>query len=243
VGLYAIANKLASMVYVAMSPVWAAWWPIALEMAGRPEAPRQFARIFEYFLAAGFMLALGVGLFAPEILQVFARDVYVPAAPYALALLAYNGPIGFAFAFLQVGLISRKRTGLTSLAFLVSAATNIILNLILLPRFGVWGAVGATLAAGVVQTVLLFRFAQSVYPVRYRWLRVLALFTGYGAITAAFLLIPAPWSFWARALAIGLMAALILAVGVVSPRQLTEGGRVLYRFVDRRSKTKTDETR
>ena len=164
----------------------------------------------------------------------------VPAAPYALALLAYNGPIGFAFAFLQVGLISRKRTGLTSLAFLVSAAINITLNMILMPRFGVWGAVGATLAAGVVQTVLLFRFAQSVYPVRYRWLRVLLLFAGYGAITAAFLLTPAPWSFWARALSIGLMAALILAAGVVTPRQLAEGGHALLRFVRNRFGAKRD---
>ena len=39
------------------------------------------------------------------------------------------------------------------------------------------------------------------------------------------------------------VAALILAVGVVSPRQLTEGGRVLYRFVDRRSNTTPDDTR
>ena len=227
VGLYSIANKLASMVFVAMSPVWAAWWPIALEMAGRPEAPRQFARIFEYFVSAGFLLALGVGLFAPEILQIFARDAYVPAAPYALALLAYNGPVGFAFNFMTIGLVARKRTGMTSLAFLASAATNVVLNLILMPRLGVWGAVWATLAAGVVQTMLLFRFAQAAYPVRYRWLRVLAMFAGYGAITAFFLLMPVPWSFWLRALAIGLMAGMILAVGVVTPRQLAEGGRAL----------------
>ncbi|MBP7599966.1 MAG: oligosaccharide flippase family protein [Thermoflexales bacterium] len=233
VGLYSIANKLASMVFVAMSPIFAAWWPIALEMAGRPEASRQFPRFFEYFLSAGFMLALGIGLFAPEILQVFARDAYVPAAPYALALMAYNGPIGFAFALLQIGLVSRKRTGLTSLAFLVSATTNITLNLILMPRLGVWGAVWATLAAGMVQTVLLFRFAQSVYPIRYRWLRVLALFGGYGVITAAFLLTPAPWSFWARALAIGLMAALIILVGVATPRQIVDGVGMLRRYAIR----------
>ena len=229
VGLYSIANKLASMVFVAMSPVWAAWWPIALEMAGRPEAPRQFARIFEYFLAAGFMLALGVGLFAPEILQVFARDVYVPAAPYALALLAYNGPIGFAFNFLNIGLVARKRTGLTSLAFLVSAATNIVLNLVLLPTMGVWGAVIATLVAGVIQTVLAFRFAQSVYPVRYRWLRVLALFGVYASILTLFLSSAAPWSFWLRLGAILLMLGGILAAGVVTPSELVQLGRAFRR--------------
>ncbi|HQX12048.1 MAG TPA: oligosaccharide flippase family protein, partial [Thermoflexales bacterium] len=92
-GLYSIANKLASMAFVVMSPVLAAWWPIALEMANKPDAPRQFARFFEYFLVAGFMLALAIGLFSPEILLVFARDAYTPAAPYTLALLAYNGPV------------------------------------------------------------------------------------------------------------------------------------------------------
>ncbi|MEO6061516.1 MAG: oligosaccharide flippase family protein [Thermoflexales bacterium] len=227
VGVYAIANKLASMAFVGMSPILAAWWPLALEMAGRPDAPRQFARFFEYFICLGFMLALGIGLFAPEILRIFAREAYVPAAPYALALLAYNGPIGLAFVFFQVGLVARKRTGLTSLAFLVSASTNIGLNLLLMPRFGVWAAVAATLAAGIIQTLLLFRFAQAVYPVQYRWLRVLALFFGYGVIVAVFLAQPLPWAFWGRALALLLMVALIFAVGVVTPGQTVEAGRSL----------------
>ncbi len=61
------------------------------------------------------------------------------------------------------------------------------------------------------------------------------MFAGYGAITAFFLLMPVPWSFWLRALAIGLMAGMILAVGVVTPRQLAEGGRALADRARRRA--------
>lgn len=233
-GLYSIANKLSSMSYVVMSPVLAAWWPMALEMVNRPDAPRQFARFFEYFLVAGCLLALGIGLGAPEILTWFTRDAYVPAAPYALALLAYNGPVGFAFAFLQVALVARKRTGLISLAFLISAASNIVLNLILMPRIGVWAAVIATVVAGIIHTGILYRFAQRVYPVRYRWLRILVLLGGFAAIVLAFVAQPLPWPFWTRLLALALMVVLIFAVGVVTPAQVLDIARAALRRLGRR---------
>jgi O-antigen/teichoic acid export membrane protein len=225
-GLYSIANKLTSMAYVVMSPVWIAWMPMALEMAGRPDAPRQFARIFEYFLAAGFMLALAIGLFSPEILQVFARDIYVPAAPYALALLAVNGTVGFAFGNLQIGMIARKKTGMLSLTYVFAAILNIGLNLVLMPIWGVWGAVWATLAAAVAQIGVVYRLAKSVYPVPYRWLRLLSLTIVFSALVGFFGMSALPWSLLLRVAALGLMGLAIVAAGVVTRSQLQKEAQV-----------------
>jgi len=235
-GLYSIANKLASMVFVLMAPATTAWLPIALEMADRPDTPRQFARIFEYFVAGSSALALGIGLFAPEILKVFARDAYIGAAPYALALLAYNGPIGFAFGFMQIAPVVRKRTGYISLAFIVSATVNIALNLLLMPVYGVWGAVAATLLAGVTQIALLYWLARFVYPIPYRWLRAMALVLGHGSIVILFAIQPLPWLVWHRAVALLLMAALTFALGIVKPTQLLEIARAGAAFARRKAR-------
>lgn len=51
-GLYSIANKLASMLIVAINAAITAWVPMAIEMASRQDAPQQYARMYELFLAA-----------------------------------------------------------------------------------------------------------------------------------------------------------------------------------------------
>ncbi|MGH2525031.1 MAG: lipopolysaccharide biosynthesis protein, partial [Anaerolineales bacterium] len=233
-GLYAIANKLASMLYVLLGPAWNAWWPMALEMAPQPDAPRQYARMSEYFVAGSMLLALGLGLFAPEILGVFTRAAYVPAAPYALALMIYVGPLSFMAQFLFTGLYARKRTHLVSLAYLVAAAVNITLNILLNPLIGVWGAVWATVWAGVVLLAIAYAAGQRALPIPYRWRRIAGLSAVYLGLVTAYLLWPALNTLSFKLGAGLLLAAAIPAVGIVSRQQVQIALQALrYRMVHR----------
>ncbi len=231
-GLYSIANKLASMLYVLLSAVWNAWWPMALEMANQSGAPRLYARMFEYFLVACTGLALGVGIFAPEILMVFTRDLYVPAAPYALTLMVYSGPIGFAAGFFQIGLFVRKKTQWVSVAYLFAAAANIVLNLVLCPRIGVWGSVWATVIAGGILLTGIFIPSQRALPVPYHLGRVLSLSTVYFGLVTAFLIAPVlPASIVAKVGALAILSAMAVATGIIPPRQIRRAlASVQYRL-------------
>ncbi len=66
----------------------------------------------------------------------------------------------------------------------LGAATNIIVNLILIPIMGIMGAAIATLAAYIVMAVAIYRVSQKAYPIKYDWMRVGKLFlivlTAYG---------------------------------------------------------------
>ena len=53
-----------------------------------------------------------------------------------------------------------EKAGLSSLALLVGLATNVMLNLVLLPRFGLQGAVWATSAANVIALALIYSFSR-----------------------------------------------------------------------------------
>jgi O-antigen/teichoic acid export membrane protein len=233
IGLYGIANKLGSMMYVITNAAWAAWWPLALEMAGKPDAPRQYARMFEYFLAGSATLALCIGLFAPEILSVFTTAAYVPAAPYALALMAYFGPLQIAASCFSIGLYVGKRTQFVSLSLAIAAAINIALNLLLNPSLRVWGAVIATLAGGAVYALCMYAFSQRTLHVTYRWLRASALMAAYAGIVVAFLALPILANVPSKALAISAFVALIFAVGVVSPAQVQLGWQLARERVGR----------
>jgi O-antigen/teichoic acid export membrane protein len=223
IGLYSIANKLGTMMYVLVSAAWSAWWPIALQMADSPDAPRQYARMFEYLLVGTMVLALGIGLFAPEILSVVTREAYVPAAPYALVLLIYFGPISSVISSFQIGLYARKQVKWISIFVFISAVINIILNLWLNPVIGVWGAVWATVIAGATLAVLLYFVSQRVYPVPYPLVRVAGLGAFYLAIIGIALNVPSFNNVFFKAGSILLFMLFALLIGVVTTDQIRMG--------------------
>lgn len=228
IGLYSIANKLASMLYVAFSAVWSAWWPMAMEMAKQPDAPRQYARMFEYFIAASTVAALTMGLFAPEILRLFTSEAYWPAAPYATVLMIYTGPLAFMNGSFQISHYVGKRVGWISAAALVSAGCNIALNLVLNPIYGVWGAVIATVIAGAVFGLITYITGRGVLFVDYRWLRT-------GIVIGVYLIVLGCVSLFASAAilvkiaAIALLMFTVISVGFVKTSQIRIGINALRR--------------
>jgi O-antigen/teichoic acid export membrane protein len=220
IGLYSIANKLAGMMFVLVSAAWAAWWPMSLQMANNPDAPRQYGRMFDYFVSGTMIVSLGIGLLAPEILGVFTRSAYVPASPLAMGLLIYFGPITAAASSFQIGIYARKRTHWIGILVFISAAVNIGLNLLLNPIIGVWGAVWATVIAGALLAVMTFIVSQRILPVPYDFRRFgILTFTYLGLITI-FLSMPTANTLVYKAIAVLAFMAAILVTGVVTPNQI-----------------------
>lgn len=222
-GLYAIANKLASMIYVILSAAWSAWWPLALEIANKPDSKLQYSRMFEFIVAGSTGLSLLIGLFSPEILRLFTRDVYVPAAPYALALMIYTGPISFISSSFTIGFYVKKRTLIVSIVAITTAALNVLLNLILDPIWGVWGAVWATVLAGAAGLVLSFIFSQRVMPVPYRLGRTGFIAGVYGILVFLFLALPALNTIPFKVIALAGLCAAILMSGIITQQQIRIG--------------------
>lgn len=222
-GLYAIANKLASLVWVVISPAWNAWSPLALEMGQHPDAPRQYARIYEYLVSGAMWIALGIGLFSPEILAIFTRSIYVPAAPYALVLMICVGPLTITAFCMQIGLYVRKQTHWISAAFMLAAVANVGINMLVNPILGVWGAMIANIVGSLVLVAYLFVTSQRAMPVPYRWPRIAAVGAVYVGLILVYLLIPGAQTLSFKLGAPLVLAVSILAFGIVSRREIWMG--------------------
>jgi O-antigen/teichoic acid export membrane protein len=223
IGLYSIANKLGSMMYVLLNAAWSAWWPMALQMADQPDAPRQYARMFDYFLAGTMILSLIIGFFAPEILSVFTRTAYVHAAPYTMALLIYFGPVSCAISSFQIGLYACKQTHWISTLVIISALVNIALNLALNPVIGVWGAVWATVIAGTMLAVLTFFVSRRVQPFPMHITRTILLAGIYLTLVGLFLGMPGMNTLLYKIIAVLVLLMAMLLTGIITPSQLQVG--------------------
>jgi len=209
-GYYAIANKITGLLHVAMTPIYSAWVALALSIQHEPDAKQRYAIMSRYIIMAVLSAALGLGLFAIEILLVMTRPAYLPAAPY-VGVLAYAQVFTAFGQVLYISAVAGKRLSAVSGTVMVGAVLNIVLNFILIPSLGLWGATLATVAGYGVPQLLLYVIVQRRYHVDYparRWLALLAIQFGLLAIGLALPPLPVVLRLIIKS---GLFAALLAA--------------------------------
>ena len=216
-GQYAIANKLASMLAVVIVPFQNAWGPLALSMQHDPDARRTYGKVLTYFVTISLGLALALGLFAREVLLIFTTREYAAAAPF-VALLAYVAVANGANVAVGVGAYIVKRTAMIGWTTMIAAGVNLVLNVLLIPRLGVWGAVWATALGYIAAPVALYVAAQRVYPVPFELRKVLAALAVQAALLLAGLWL-ATGNFWLDA-ALKLLLLLVYLIALMMLRVL-----------------------
>jgi O-antigen/teichoic acid export membrane protein len=136
-------------------------------------------------------------------------------------------------SFFQIGIYVRKRTGVISLAYASAAVVNIVLNLVLDPVIGVWGAVIATVIASIDLAIVIFIYSQRVMPVPYPVRHVVLVLATYLGLAAVHLLLP---EMNTLVLKLGTLIAFSLSIivaGVVSPAQIRIAIRETRRYLAR----------
>ncbi len=228
-GWYALGVKIASVLGLGIAALQLAWGPFALSIAALPEAKPTYVRVLTVYCAAACCVAVLFAAAAPWFVAIISGPQYAPAAGVvgvlALGLVAYG-----AYYIVAIGVSIAQKTSVLATTTVIAALLNVGLNALLIPRFGIFGAAWASLAAYAVSTVLLARAAQRVWPVPYEWRRVLA---AYGASLAAILLLTGmahDGSFATMLVRLGVVVLLgfaFLLLRVVTLQELRFAGRLL----------------
>jgi O-antigen/teichoic acid export membrane protein len=182
VGIFGAGDRIASIVTLLMFGFQVSMMPLVYQHYQEPSTPRNLARIFRYFVAGALLMILGLSLFAPELLALLTTPQYYGAA-IVVPLLVSESVISGMYIFAP-GLGIAKRTGVIAVINIMGAVMNAVLNLLLIPIFGIGGAALATLisAATVFSTFMIF--SQRHYPVPHAWRQL-----GFAILIAAILVI------------------------------------------------------
>lgn len=230
-GEYAIANKLASMLTIMIVPFQNAWGPLALSMQKAPEAMQTYVKVLTYYAAGALGLALILGLFAREILLIFTTAAYAPAAPF-VALLSYVAVANGVNVVVGVGAYITKRTSVLGTTTMLAAAVNLILNVLLIPRYGVWGAVWATALGYASTPIALYILSQRIYPIPFELPKALIALVVQAGLVVLGLWINTgnPWLDTVLKLPIPfLYLFMLIALGVLNRSEVVTLGRMLWR--------------
>ena len=146
VGVYSLAYKIGQAVNMLFLIPFAAIWNVVMyEMAAEPNAKQNYARVFEFFTYALLIVTLAASLFAWPLLPLLTPGDYSEAVDLIpIVLLAY---VLFAMhqQFSVPALLAKKTSALIP-ASVAGVITNVVLNLLLVPRFGATGAAWASVA-------------------------------------------------------------------------------------------------
>ena len=165
-GYYSIATRVANLLFVAITPLFASYTSLALSIQHDPEARQRYATGARYLTALVRLGGLGLGLFAREILTLLTHAAYVPAAVY-VGYLTYLHAFGAMYNILYIGGMAGKEFGKLSAALLLSAVVNISLCFILVPMYRVWGVTTASFVGSAVLPIALYWWLKKRYPVPY----------------------------------------------------------------------------
>lgn len=143
VGIYSagyIFIDVVNMVAVAMNRAWVPQFTRAYE---DPSQRPFVGRSITYFILAVGGISMTLFLLAPLFVQAFFEERYVGAAEIG-AILAVGGLFQGTYYIYVAGLFYFKKNLLIPVITIVSGGTNVALNLLWIPTFGLVGAAWAT---------------------------------------------------------------------------------------------------
>lgn len=190
-GLFAVATSVASILVLINGAISQAWSPHAYHVfETQPEQARVFyGQVMTYLLIGFGILVVGVTAFSGVLLRVLAAPAFAPSAlavgPMALGIMA-NATVNIT----ALGISLVKKTKYLAIATWIAAGVNVVLNLVLIPR---WGMLGSSWAMAVTYACLSAAYlviGQRLWPVRYEKRRSLTVVALTVLFTAGVMALP-----------------------------------------------------
>jgi O-antigen/teichoic acid export membrane protein len=174
-GLYSLGVRVSSVVLFIFIAFRTAWPAFAYSIEDDDEARRTYGFVLTYLLLVCCWVSLALGLLAPWLVRLLAAKAEFYPASRVVSPLAFGTAAYAAYVVVSIGVSRARYTQFNWVVTGAGAALNIVLNVILIPPYGMIGAAIATVAAYALMFVGMTLNAQRVYPVPYQWRRVTTL--------------------------------------------------------------------
>jgi O-antigen/teichoic acid export membrane protein len=220
VGAYALGYKLAVAVTTfTSSPLHMVWGVRMYDVAREPDCGPVFSAMTTRILAIQAAVGLAVCLFQDEIVALLGGGRYAEAAGViAPVMLAYWLLAGC--CLMDAGFYIRRRTGLKTWINLAAMVVVMVLYLLLIPRWGIYGAAYATIGGFAFQALLTRCVVQRVFPVAYEDGRLIALLGSAVVVWTLARLVPsAVWTAGVKGALWALWVALLWTWGVITAEE------------------------
>ncbi len=170
-GLYSIGYKIGMAMNMVVGSIQIAWPATMYKVAKQKNGGEFFARSLTYVTLLLMSIWLVISLFTREIFITFTSPAYYAAQGVVpLVLLSYF-MVGI-YYLTAIGTNVKHKTHYLAFAATAACGVNLLLNYLLIPRFGMYGAAAATVFSFFIMTVISCSASVRLFPVSYEWLKI-----------------------------------------------------------------------
>ncbi|MDO9474976.1 MAG: lipopolysaccharide biosynthesis protein [Caulobacter sp.] len=162
---YSLANRTLDVVFIWLGMAGGPAMVAALERGGRAALAETAREQASFMVLLTLPAAVGVALVAGPLAQVMVGEALVEGAAHVTPWIAIGAFFsGVTTYYLHQAFTLGQRTKLLTVAMTIPAGLNLALNLVLIPRYGIDGAMWATAISYTVGAVASFALGRSAMP-------------------------------------------------------------------------------
>ncbi len=175
VGIYSLAVSIASVIVFLLTAFQLAWPAFAYSIRDDTAAKRTYSYVLTYLLFVTCWMSLAFGSTAPWIVHLINPKGTFERSAEAVPILCFATAAYSGYSVLAIGIGRMRKTQLNWVVTGAAALVNIVINIALIPVYGMMGAAVSTLIAYLVLFGGMWFRSRQVYPVAYQWRRIFTL--------------------------------------------------------------------
>ena len=171
VGIYGIGLRFTTLLNVVISAVTIAYTTFAFSSKDDSNAKKMYFNIYNIMAFLLMGASFTVGLFGKEIIQFMTAEsysiAYLPLRDlmFAQSIYGITTIVGYGISF-------KKKSIYHFLAVTAGAVLNLLLNLLLIPQYGIVAASLTTLLGYLLYYILTLYYSKKLYPCNYGEVKV-----------------------------------------------------------------------
>ncbi len=176
VGIYVLGSNISGLInFLVIAPFSLAFTVLSWKKLNDENAKRFYTKTSTYLYLGITYCAIIVSLFTPHLIKVFTLNTNYWTAKNIVPWLAMAMPL-YGIHFISVfSYYVTKKTNFILITYTSSLIIKIILDLILIPPFGIYGAAIANYIGFFSLVGLLYVFSRKEYFIKFEWLKIFSM--------------------------------------------------------------------
>jgi len=176
VGLYALALRFGiGLKDLIVEPFTLNFGQARFAIMNDDNAKYIYTRTLTYFLLVLVFIGFAISIFARDILVLLSSSSF--QSTYKVIPVVLFGVMMTAVTYVfQTGILISKKTKYILYTNIVAACCILLLNILLAPRWGIYGTALATVGTNIIAAVLTYFFSQRLYRIDFEFKRILKIF-------------------------------------------------------------------
>jgi O-antigen/teichoic acid export membrane protein len=176
VGIYSLGHKLGLIIHIIfIIPFSQIWAPMRMEYRNDADITNFYKLILTYYFIIGFFFTVVISVFARELLIIMSgHPEYLPAykvVPFVMVAHLFFGVINI----VDSGIIFERKVSYHAYLFCLALMVNIILNYMLIPKYGYMAAAHNTLISYMLLIAAVIYVSNKLYKIHWEARRLILL--------------------------------------------------------------------